>query len=269
MLEDLHITPITNAGYPEGMYRLEYRSGGMADRALFRPPRNGGDWVVNIHGHGAHETQLFMRQDVRRAWLPSYLEMGIGLLTPNLRNNAWMSPEAVDDLDALLDFLRDRYGARRFFFSGGSMGGTSNLAYGALRPHNVSGIVSRGAASEFSSYLTFCRSHEHEHPVLGEIAGAILASYQGSPAERPELYRRHSPVYHADALADIPVFLMHGSRDELIPVSQSRRFAAAMAENDLFAYVEIPGGNHDSPLPYSEMEPPYSPLAWVMSHCRA
>ena len=267
MLENPQITPITNAGYPVGMHRLEYTSGGLRDRAIFRPPVNGShDWIVMLHGHGAHETQLFMRQEVRRAWLPAYLKMGIGILSPNLRNNGWMAPMAVQDMDDMLDFLREKYHAERFFFTGASMGASCNLMYGMLRPRNVSGIVARGAATELPSYLAFCRANQLAYPLLREIADDILAAFGGTPEELPAVYRRQSALYHPEALADIPVFLMHGSRDELIPVSQSRRFAAAMAETRRFVYVEIPGGNHDSPLPFSETDPPFAPLAWVMDN---
>ncbi len=250
-LKDTVLTNITGGEYPPDTYRLEYRScaDGFGDAALVHPPADGrGDWMVVIHGHGSHETQLYLRQDVRGVQLTAYLKLGMGIVTPNLRDNAWMGPAAVEDMDAILDFLRDRWGAKRFFFESASMGGTSNLIYAALRPQNVSGVVARGAVTDLASYIPFCRAGQSEVPVLKRIADCIEAAYGGTPEERPELYRAHSPLFHPEALAGIPIYLAHGTRDELMPVAQSRRFAAAMADNPDFTYIELPGGDHDSPI---------------------
>ena len=264
------VTRITNNGYPPEMHRLEYESpvDGMKDAALVRPPMNGkNDWMVVIHGHGSHETQLCMRQDVRRVQLTAYLQLGVGIITPNLRNNAWMAPDAVIDMDALLDFLRIRYGANRFFFESGSMGATSNLIYASLRPQNVAGVIARGAITDLASYHASCRKGEAGLPILKEIADCIEAAYGGTPAEKAELYKAHSPVFHPETLSGIPIFLSHGTQDELMPVSQSRRFAAAMAFSPDFTYVEVPGGNHDAPLSIPSLEDSgriCAPLKWIL-----
>ena len=270
------VTRITSNGYPPDMYRLEYESpvDGVKDAALIHPPTNGrSDWMVVIHGHGSHETQLCMRQDVRRVQLTAYLQLGIGIITPNLRDNAWMGPAAVADMDSLLEFLRSRYGATRFFFESGSMGATSNLIYAILRPGNVSGVVARGAITDLAAYIPFCRKGQTEVPVgdwrrqiFKEIADCIEEAYGGTPDERPELYRAHSPLFHPEALSGIPVFLAHGTQDELMPVAQSRRFAAAMADHPDFTYVEVPGGPHDAPLSIpclDDMGPISAPLKWI------
>jgi len=251
------------------MYRLEYLSpvDDAKDAALIHPPSNGRhDWMVVIHGHGSHETQLCMRQDVRRVQLTAYLELGVGIITPNLRNNAWMGPAAVNDMDALLDFLRIRYGAKRFFFESGSMGATSNLIYATLRPRNVAGVVARGAITDLAAYIPFCRAGQSALPILKEIADSIEGAYGGTPAERPALYHAHSPLFHPEALSGIPVFLAHGTKDELMPVAQSRRFAAAMADNPNFTYIEVPGGGHDAPLSIpclADLGNITAPLKWI------
>ncbi|MBQ7651091.1 MAG: hypothetical protein IJS15_09040 [Victivallales bacterium] len=263
------VTRITSNGYPPEMYRLEYQSpvDGVKDAALIRTPTNGkGDWMVVIHGHGSHETQLCMRKDVRRVQLTAYLELGVGIITPNLRNNAWMGPSAVADMDAILDFLRSRYGAARFFFESGSMGATSNLIYATLRPQNVAGVVARGAITDLAAYIPFCRAGQSELPILGEIADCIEEAYGGTPEELPELYRAHSPLFHPEALSGVPIFLAHGTRDELMPVAQSRRFAAAMATNPDFTYIEVPGGSHDAPLSIpclADLGNITAPLKWI------
>jgi pimeloyl-ACP methyl ester carboxylesterase len=46
----------------------------------------------------------------------------------------------------------------------------------------------------------------------------------------------------------MPVAVVHGTADDIIPVSQPRRLAAAVGDKTDFVYIEIPGGDHDSPL---------------------
>ena len=253
--------------------RLDYESGldGIADWCLALPPKPGvKDWIVCIHGHGSHGNQLYIRADIKTSWLPYYLERGLGILTPNLRNNAWMSPSAVNDMDALLDFTRAQWGEANFYFASGSMGATSNLIYGSLRPDNVAGIIARGAVTNLADYIPFCRAGQVETPVLKDIADCIEASYGGAPAEIPDVYREHSPIYRPEAFRNIPVFLVHGTRDKLMPVSQSRKFASSLADNPMFAYIEIPAGSHDSPLHIKEgaSDGIFAPLGWIMKTAR-
>ena len=146
-----------------GALRLDYlRSGDAAqDYAVLVPPADTATqtWVVVIHGHGSHGDQLFVREDIRTHWLPDFLRHGFGILSPNLRDNAWLSPLAVADLDALLDYCRAEYGARQFIFYGGSMGGTSALCYAALRPANVAALAVLGGVCDLPDYVGFCRAH--------------------------------------------------------------------------------------------------------------
>ena len=263
-----HLRPETGAGFPEGLLRLDYRSpaDGLEDWALVLPPANGGGtWVICIHGHGSRGNQLYMRHDIKQYWLPAYLARGYGILTPTLRGNAWMGPQAVVDMDALLDWLRRHYGANRFLFCSGSMGATSNLIYASLRPQNVDGVIARGAATDLPAYHAFCRANQSSHPILQDIADSLEHAYGGTPQQRPELYMAHSPITHAATLSGIPLFIAHGSRDETIPVSQGRRLAGLLAEAPRFAYMEIPGGDHDAPLTFALKDPisAVNALQWI------
>lgn len=232
-----------------GIRRLDYRSevDGQADWALVRPPARGLVWLVCLHGHGSHGDQLYTRPDIRERWLPEFLDRNLGLLTPNLRDNAWMGPAAVRDLDDLLDLVRAEYGATHFLFASGSMGGTGNLIYAALRPANVAGVIARGAASDLASYHAWCRAHQTAKPVLGEIAAAIAAAYGGPPETAGNAYAAHSALALAERLT-MPLFLSHGAADAVIPVSQTRALVGRLADHPNLVYQEIPDGNHDSPL---------------------
>jgi acetyl esterase/lipase len=60
----------------------------------------------------------------------------------------------------------------------------------------------------------------------------------------PERFRRASPVYQVHAGAP-PFFVIHGAKDNLVPVDQARRFVAALrAVQNPVAYAEIPGATH-------------------------
>ena len=154
-IEILSQSPVTESGYPQGVSRVTFRSGadGAEDWALIWPPERGGHWCVVIHGYGSHGDQLFVREDIRRDWLPRFRARGMGILTPNHRNNGWMGPRAAADLHALLSFVRREFGAERFTFVSGSMGGTCNLIYAVLHPEDVAGVVALCPVSDLGLLL--------------------------------------------------------------------------------------------------------------------
>ncbi len=61
----------------------------------------------------------------------------------------------------------------------------------------------------------------------------------------PDFFRRSSPVYRAHADAP-PCFVIHGAKDNLVPVDQARRLVAALRtlSRNPVAYAEIPGATH-------------------------
>lgn len=242
------LTPYQPPGFPAGVLRLEYVShvDETQDWALLWPPEQGALWAVMIHGHGSHGDQLYTREDLWRDWLPALRARGLGVLTPNLRNDAWMCPAAAADLHALLDYCRIGQGAERFLFVSGSMGGTSNLIYACLYPQDVAALVALCPATDPGSYCEWCLAHPEES-IQRQIGRALAAAYGGPPAENPAVYAQHSAVRHADRLT-MPVYVVHGTRDDIIPVSQPRRLVGEMGDRDSFVYVEVPDGGHEVPL---------------------
>lgn len=235
------------SAFPPGVLRVSYSSAvdGASDWALAWPPATGRTWAVVLHGHGSHGDQLYTREDVRRAWLTPLRAAGAGILTPNLRDNAWMAPAAATDLHDLLDWARRRFGATRFVFVSGSMGGSGNLIYATLHPGDCAAVVALGAATDLAAYHDWCA--QQTGAIQRQVAAAIETAYGGPPARKPELYRQHSPLYQTARLT-MPVFLAHGERDTLMPVSQMRALAAELAGRQDCVYSEMVKGGHDAPL---------------------
>ena len=233
---------------PPDVERWTYDSphDGTPDWALVREGRPGNTlWAVVLHGHGATGDQLFTRPDLRPRER-QIARLGLGLLCPNLRGNAWMSPAAVEDMHYLLDLVRARKGADTFVFCSGSMGATGNLIYAVRHPEDVAGVVALCPATDIGSYYQWA-AHQTT-PVVQDIAAAIRAAYGGTPQEQASVYTEHSAVAHAGRLR-MPLRIVHGDADAVIPVTQSRRLLQSLKPLGIEPdYLEIPGGHHDSPL---------------------
>ncbi len=247
----------TMAGLPPDVVRVDYISAldGLSDWALLQPPTTGDTWVVFLHGHRSKGDQIFTRADLTASWLVPIRVAGLGIVSANLRENAWMSPAAADDLHELLGWLRKTHKAGRFLFFSGSMGGTSNLIYATLYPEDCAVVVALGAATDLAEYYAW--GMQHAPGIQREIAEAIATSYGGTPDQIPNLYHKHSPLFNANRLT-MPLYLAHGEHDALMPVAQMRALAGKLAGKSNGTYVEIPSGNHDSPCFHKPA------LAWLL-----
>jgi len=243
-LLNVRITAWENPHGFEGVQRLAYPIDRGEDWALAWPGTRR-TWVVHLHGHGSMGDQIFTRADIRDAWLATYRRLGFGVLSVNLRGNAWMCPAAAADLHQLLAWARGQYDVPDFLFVSGSMGGTANLIYGILHPEDVRAMIALCPATDIGAYARWC--HRHPGGVIDEIYAAIVEAYGGTPEEQPAVYAAHNAVAHAARLT-MPLFVCHGDDDRIIPVEESRRLAAVLTGASTFTYLELPGGHHDSPL---------------------
>lgn len=218
-------------------------------------------WVIVLHGHGSTGDQLYTRQDIRQSWLPEFTTRNFGILTPNLRGNAWMSHLAVADLHGLIRYLRQYKHADRIILAGGSMGGTGCLIYASIHPEEIDGVLALCPATDLPSYFNGC-SQRLQTPVLQAIHEAISQHYFNADHAHTSL-NDHSALARASRFT-MPLFLVHGSADPVIPVEQSRQLAKTLENKPDFCYIEQPEGHHDSPLTLFSQG-----LSWVLEHLHA
>lgn len=188
--------------------------------------------IVALHGHGSDRWQ-FVKQD--RGECKGTRDVaaahGFLLVCPDYRaKTSWMGQAAEADVLQILDELKEKYGVRQVIVAGGSMGGTSALAFAALHSDRVAGCVSLNGTANLVEYENF--------------AAAITASYGGTKRERPEVYRSRSAELHADRLK-MPLAMTTGGKDTTVPPDSCQRLAEKLKKLDRpVSLVHHPDGGH-------------------------
>lgn len=195
--------------------------------------------VIYLHGAASHQDQGLTAGIYQNAFgrLTEELSRRSAVyVCPEYRGGSWMGPAAEADMVQLLAALRGQYRPDKVILIGGSMGGTSALIYAVRHVDDMDGVLVLCPATEVAA-------------MFDPFSEQFCASYGGSPAEVPELYQERSVRHHFSALAQMPVFLSHGTADALIPVAHSRWLNKALRQLGApVRYEEIFGGDHDAPL---------------------
>ncbi|MBO4512060.1 MAG: alpha/beta hydrolase [Victivallales bacterium] len=235
---------IDELGY-EDFFRIEYKSkvDGLRDWAMYSHAGQGRPCVVILHGHGSMGNQIIERKKDMDAWRRKLVAADVSVLSPNLRGNAWMNDDAVEDLAELLKNGRKNMGWSKVIIASGSMGGTGALIFAVRHPELVDGIAAFGAATDIKRYVEWCAMQTLQ-VTRENIHDAVKEAYR-SDAE----YEANSVCGNAQALT-MPVFYYHGGEDQIIPVSEARALNELLRGKPNFHYKEVPGGDHDSPLAY-------------------
>jgi lysophospholipase L1-like esterase/pimeloyl-ACP methyl ester carboxylesterase len=192
------------------------------------------DLLIALHGHGSDRWQFIQQErpecsETRRFAAAA----GMLLVSPDYRAPAsWLGPVAEADLLQLIDELHRHWPLRRVLVCGGSMGGTAALAFAALHPECVDGVVSLNGTANMVEYTNFQE--------------AIQASYGGTQTEQPEVYRSRSAEFFPERLT-MPVAATTGGRDSLVPPDSVLRLTAALQQQGSpVLSLHRPDGGHNT-----------------------
>ncbi|MGQ7297715.1 alpha/beta hydrolase family protein [Quadrisphaera sp. KR29] len=205
-------------------------------------------WAVLVHGRGG------TREECLRA-LPVLHRLGVPALVPSYRNDldapASLSgryglgeTEWVDVEAAVLHALDA--GARDVVLVGWSMGGAIVLSHLARSwtADRVRAVVLDGPVLDWRTVLQHQARLHRVPPPLGRAGTALMGSPLARAAlgvEEPLDLDRLDWVARAEELR-VPVLLLHGDADAVVPVGPSRLLAAARP--DLVTLLEFPGAGH-------------------------
>lgn len=192
------------------------------------------DVMIALHGHGSDRWQFVTAKRAEcRGARDMALRRNMIFVSPDYRaKTSWMGPAAEADLLQILDELNRRFRIRDVVISGGSMGGTSALAFAVMHPDSVDGVVSLNGTANMIEYPNFSE--------------AIAESYGGTRAEKPEVYRERSAELFPERLT-MPVALTTGGNDTLVPPeSMLRLFESLKRLESPVLSIHRPDGGHET-----------------------
>jgi len=205
----------------------------------FRLPKGAGPYPVAIVIHGGYWRSAYGLEHIGHL-CAALTRAGVATWSLEYRRigdpgGGW--PGAGDDVLRGAEYLRmlaQRYplDLTRVVAVGHSAGGQLALWLAAQHKLPLRGVVSLAGVADLR------RGWE-----LGLSRGAVAELLGGSPQEHPERYRQASPMELLPL--GVPERLLHGTRDDVVPIEISRRFqAAAAAAGDNTRLIELPDAGH-------------------------
>jgi dipeptidyl aminopeptidase/acylaminoacyl peptidase len=143
----------------------------------------------------------------------------------------------VDDCIAGARYVTDKGLAdpARIMIRGGSAGGYTVLASLAFRDFYLGGI-SRFGLSNLELFMQPGGTHKYESSANIYLVGPY--------PQAADLYRARSPVYHAEQV-NVPVLLLQGAADPVVPAEQARGMAQRLQElGKPVTVIEFAGEGH-------------------------
>ncbi len=243
-------------------------SGGINLRGSVVLPAHDGNWPLVVLCHGIPSGSPTPGDPGYGALAGRCAESGSAACCFNFRGTGLSEGDFslggwVADLEALMEEARRARGAfegcdpSRIALMGFSGGGAVSMIHAARRK-GLAGVASLSSPADFSRLMT-------REGISDFIARARVIGIIRDPAFPPseEAYYRemlaHSPVDSVGRIAPVPLLIVHGDEDDMVPVEEARRLFEAATEPKEFLVVK--GGGHKLRLNPEAMD---KTVAWVL-----
>ena len=164
-------------------------------------------------------------------------ERGYYVLAPDLGSNNWMNDTAKSALDGIVAKVLKAYPVdrARVHIIGTSMGGYGALAYTVHQPDLIRSVCDHIGVTDPATWF---KANPNYFDVVTHALG-------GAPDKAPDAYRRNSAIDHARVFEHIPMLMIYGDSDAIVPLQQGRMLAHALLDRGCpVTYHEVIGGQH-------------------------
>lgn len=204
-------------------------------------PSNAYPLIVFLHGRGGSlENNNFSSAEFTD-FRSKAAERGYIVITPDYGSDGWMNRTAEDIVLQSIKLLQAEYkiDSQRLYMMGVSMGGGGVLVFSARHKEMVAGIC------DIMGVTDMVRLY-NDHP---DYHDSNSNAYGGSPNQVPNVYAERSALNHIDDLKSIPVLIIHGMEDSLVPIHHSdRMYNALKSAGANVEYIKVPGIGHENGL---------------------
>lgn len=221
--------PDDDKAYPA----VVYVHGGLGEPALDQPGRTiaaGGFVVISPAYRGTAYEGMSPQQAIRMAD-PGHLD--------------------VEDVHAAADWVQaNEHTNGKIALFGSSIGGAlvNELAY--LYPDRWNAIVDMFGITDWACVMKIVSYGQSSAWVIG-------AAFGGTPEDRPDEYKKYSPLYHADQIT-APFYIAQGLQDTTFPPGASQQWAETLRKAGVDVTFRPYGAEGHSFI----IEEPFNSPAW-------
>jgi dienelactone hydrolase len=153
--------------------------------------------------------------------------------------SAWYTTPSRSDITDVINLLEQEFNIDRshIHVTGTSMGGSGTLQYAMFNPQIIASACPVMGVTNFTEFYNWTPD--------STLKNSIKTAFGGTPSQVPLVYKDESPLGNEIRFMHTPVFLLHGSADTVVPVSNSRNLNTSLAKAGYDVnYVEVPGVGH-------------------------
>jgi dipeptidyl aminopeptidase/acylaminoacyl peptidase len=232
---------------------LQHQNSSKKIEVFWTTPGEPGSWpaILLIHGHQEQSRnggEAFVKTG-RLGIMASRGYVAAALSQPGYGHSDgppdFCGPLTQEAVLVAIDFLRHQpfVNPNKVVLYGYSRGAIVASMVATKDPKLAAVVLGAGAYNFFSWYPT---------PLRG-----IDANIEREAGTSADAFRARSAIYHADTIK-MPVLLLHGARDERVPVQQTEAFAEKLQANGVAVKLKIfPSARHGIPTDdqYREIYP--------------
>ena len=151
----------------------------------------------------------------------------------------WYTAPSRSDITDVINLMKAQFNLdlSHICTIGTSMGGGGALQYAMFNPNLITSTCDVMGVTNFTEFYLWTTNPD--------LHNSIAAAFGGTPSQVPQVYRNESALGNEIRFGHLPVFLLHGSADTVVPVGNSRNLNASLSKAGYnVKYVEVSGVGH-------------------------